>query len=68
MTAEALRIPVNRPPRHIPRRVVLIVVLLFFAVVFAMPLLWMISASLKPENEVLQSPPTFIPSTRRRPS
>jgi multiple sugar transport system permease protein len=42
---------------------VLIVVLLFFAVVFAMPLLWMISASLKPENEVLQSPPTFIPST-----
>ena len=63
MTTEALRIPVNRPPRHIPRRVVLIVVLLFFAVVFAMPLLWMISASLKPENEVLQSPPTFVPST-----
>lgn len=63
MTAEALRIPVNRPPRHIPRRVVLIVVLLFFAVVFAMPMLWMISASLKPENEVLQSPPTFVPST-----
>jgi multiple sugar transport system permease protein len=27
-----------------------------------MPLLWMISASLKPENEVLQSPPTFLPS------
>ncbi|MEU4293063.1 carbohydrate ABC transporter permease [Kribbella sp. NPDC026596] len=63
MTTEALRIPVNRPPRHIPRRAVLIVVLLFFAVVFAMPLLWMISASLKPENEVLQSPPTFVPST-----
>jgi multiple sugar transport system permease protein len=63
MTTEALRLPVNRPPRHIPRRVVLIVVLLFFAVVFAMPLLWMISASLKPENEVLQSPPSFIPST-----
>ena len=60
-TTQAVRV-FNRPPRHIPRRVVLIVVLLFFAVVFAMPLLWMIGASLKPENEVLQSPPTFLPS------
>ncbi|TCC47737.1 carbohydrate ABC transporter permease [Kribbella pittospori] len=63
MTTEALRIPVNKPPRHLPRRVVVLFVLIFFAVVFAMPMLWMVSASLKPENEVLQSPPTFIPST-----
>ena len=32
------------------------------ALVMLYPLLWMISASLKPENEVLQSPPTFLPS------
>ncbi|MFI6826785.1 MULTISPECIES: carbohydrate ABC transporter permease [unclassified Kribbella] len=63
MTTEALRIPVNKPPRHLPRRIVVLFVLIFFAVVFAMPMLWMVSASLKPENEVLQSPPTFIPST-----
>jgi multiple sugar transport system permease protein len=53
----------RRPPRHLPRRMVIFAVLLFFAVVFAMPLLWMVSASLKPENEVLQTPPTFIPTT-----
>jgi multiple sugar transport system permease protein len=63
MTTEALRIPVSKPPRHLPRRIVVLFVLIFFAVVFAMPMLWMVSASLKPENEVLQSPPTFIPST-----
>ena len=63
MTTEALRIPVNKPPRHLPRRIVVLFVLIFFAVVFAMPMLWMVSASLKPENEVLQSPPTFVPST-----
>jgi multiple sugar transport system permease protein len=50
-------------PRHLPQRAVVFALLLFFAVVFAMPLLWMVSASLKPENEVLQTPPTFIPST-----
>lgn len=37
--------------------------LLVLAVVFAMPLIWMVSASLKPENEVLATPPNFIPST-----
>lgn len=31
------------------------------ALVFLAPLLWMITASLKPENEVLVIPPTFIP-------
>jgi multiple sugar transport system permease protein len=62
MTTETLRV-FNRPPRHIPRRVVVLAVLIVLAVVFAMPLLWMVSASLKPENEVLQSPPSFVPST-----
>ncbi len=31
--------------------------------IFATPLIWMVSASLKPENEVLQSPPTLFPSS-----
>ena len=53
----------RRPMRHIPRRVVVYALLLFFTVVFAMPLVWMASASLKPENEVMQTPPTLIGST-----
>jgi multiple sugar transport system permease protein len=53
----------RKAPKHLPRRVAIFTVLLFFTVVFAMPLLWMVSASLKPENEVLQTPPTFIPTT-----
>jgi multiple sugar transport system permease protein len=62
MTTEALRV-LNRPPRHIPRRAVVLAVLIVLAAVFAMPLLWMVSASLKPENEVLRTPPTFVPSS-----
>lgn len=37
------------------------VVMAVLAVIFLAPLLWMITASLKPENEVLVIPPTFIP-------
>jgi multiple sugar transport system permease protein len=57
------RRPVRRTPREIGRRTVLMIVLVVLAGVFAMPLLWMLSASLKPENEVLASPPDFVPST-----
>jgi multiple sugar transport system permease protein len=54
---------VRRTPREIGRRTLLMIVLVVLAGVFAMPLLWMLSASVKPENEVLASPPSFIPST-----
>jgi multiple sugar transport system permease protein len=57
------RRPVRRTPREIGRRTVLVIVLVVLAGVFAMPLLWMLSASLKPENEVLASPPNLVPST-----
>jgi multiple sugar transport system permease protein len=57
------RRPVRRTAREIGRRTVLVIVLVVLAGVFAMPLLWMLSASLKPENEVLASPPNFVPST-----
>lgn len=43
----------------------LIIALLALAVVFAMPLLWMLSSSVKPESEVLQTPPTIFPSEFR---
>ncbi len=61
--APALR---ERPETGV--RVRTIAVNLFFylvmaalAIVFLAPLLWMITASLKPENEVLSIPPSFIP-------
>jgi multiple sugar transport system permease protein len=37
-------------------------VMLALAVVFALPLIWMIGTSLKQESEVLAIPPTFLPS------
>jgi multiple sugar transport system permease protein/sn-glycerol 3-phosphate transport system permease protein len=38
------------------------IVMLALAVVFALPLVWMIGTSLKQESEVLSIPPTFLPS------
>ncbi|MFQ3587034.1 MAG: carbohydrate ABC transporter permease [Fimbriimonadaceae bacterium] len=38
-------------------------VLLFFSIVFMLPLIWMIATSLKPIEETMRTPPTWIPST-----
>ena len=43
--------------------VLLYAVLIALALAFAIPLIWMVSSSLKPENEVMVLPPTFVPST-----
>ncbi len=53
----------RRGPRNVGQRVFVYVLLIVLAVLFATPLIWMVSASLKPENEVLQSPPTLFPSS-----
>src|SRR5579871_5133417 len=37
-------------------------VLIVLSIVFAFPLLWLISTSLKPITETMRTPPTFIPS------
>ena len=39
------------------------VVMAVLAVAFLLPLIWMLSSSLKPEAEVLSIPPTFIPTS-----
>jgi multiple sugar transport system permease protein len=45
-------------------RLTMIYVLLFaVAVVFVLPLAWMVSVSLKPSKEVLQFPPRFLPQS-----
>ena len=49
--------------RRNPRtRVAVHAALIIISVVFAFPLLWMLSTSLKPIEEVMATPPRFIPS------
>lgn len=61
--AEASRSTDKRRRRRHPLRTgVLLILLVVVAVLFATPLLWMVSASLKPESEVLQNPPHPIGS------
>ena len=43
-------------------RVSLYVVMSLFAVAFLLPLIWMVSASLRPEAQVLAVPPKFLPN------
>lgn len=45
------------------QRAVAYVLLLGLSVAFALPFLWMISTSLKPQDEVFAYPPTFIPTS-----
>lgn len=48
--------------RRLGRRTILYIALIALAIAFVLPMVWMLSASLKPENEVLTVPPHFIPS------
>lgn len=50
----------QRRGRGILRRVTLIVALSVLAIPFVVPTVWMIASSLKPLNEIFQSPPTIF--------
>lgn len=47
--------------RHLAVNLIFYTIMAALAVVFLAPLFWMVTASLKPENLVLASPPTFLP-------
>src|ERR1700754_1256477 len=49
-------------PARIGSKIALYAVLTVLAICFLLPLIWMVSSSLKPEAEVLSIPPSFIPS------
>lgn len=56
-----------KPRRRILVRTIVIetlyyALMFFFVIVFAMPLVWMLSTSLKPESEVVRLPPKWIPN------
>lgn len=52
----------NAPRRSRPVAVVLYILLGFVFAVFAVPIYWLFSSSLKPENEIYTWPLTWIPS------
>jgi multiple sugar transport system permease protein len=47
---------------HIVERILTHTALVFFAVVFTLPLYWMVSNALKPDAEIFLLPPKWIPS------
>lgn len=55
------RVRPDRPIRSLPARVATLTALVFFAVVFIYPFVWLISASLKPRGEVFDN--RLIPRT-----
>ncbi|WP_020576935.1 carbohydrate ABC transporter permease [Actinopolymorpha alba] len=52
----------NRRVRRAARRLLLYAVLLALGWAFVLPMVWMLGASLKPENEVMVVPPDLLPS------
>ena len=55
------RAQLNRPLARRIYRVLLVLTIAVFALVFLFPLYWVFSSGLKSASEVLQSPPTFVP-------
>lgn len=46
-------------------RILILAILFFGALVMALPFLWLLSSSLKPEQEIFQFPPQWIPNPAR---
>lgn len=53
----------NRPGVVIARRILMVVLLIAALVLVVGPLLWSLSTSLKPANEILSAPPQVFPGT-----
>lgn len=51
----------RRPRRLVARMVVVYLPMVVLAAVFAAPLVWLVGSSLKPEGQVFEYPPRFIP-------
>ena len=59
-------VPVRRPTApKLARRTILYGVLILLGLVFTLPLIWMISTSLKEQGQVFQFPPRWIPDPVR---
>ncbi|HEY2175205.1 MAG TPA: carbohydrate ABC transporter permease [Mycobacteriales bacterium] len=52
---------VSKPKQGWLSKAVLYVIMSVLAIMFLLPLIWMIGSSLKPEADVLAVPPTFLP-------
>ncbi|MFJ4671211.1 carbohydrate ABC transporter permease [Kitasatospora purpeofusca] len=54
-------VQLNRPRGRLVHRIVLVVVVTGFTLVFLGPLYWLVTGGLKSAREVVQSPPTLVP-------
>ncbi|MFD8694784.1 carbohydrate ABC transporter permease [Kitasatospora purpeofusca] len=54
-------VQLNRPRGRLVHRIVLVVVVAGFTLVFLGPLYWLVTGGLKSAREVVQSPPTLVP-------
>ncbi len=54
-------VQLNRPRGRLVHRIVLVVVVVGFTLVFLGPLYWLVTGGLKSAREVVQSPPTLVP-------
>ncbi len=61
-STEIVHKPGFRKVRAVVSTLVRYVLLTVLAIAFAMPLIWMVSTSLKQESEVMSIPPSFFPS------
>src|SRR4051794_26386953 len=58
-SAPAIRL--NRRRKHLPQRLLVHAVLIALSVLFAMPFVWLLSTSLKPNEQLFLIPPEWIP-------
>jgi len=57
------RLRARVPWRRALHRVLIYALLIGLGIIFVLPFLWMVSTSLKPQDEVFRYPPTFLPSS-----
>lgn len=57
--------PGSSAQRRLTRKIVLYAVLIFFALIFLLPLIWMVGTSFKTNDEAYTWPPVIIPSIFR---
>jgi len=55
-------LPVVTPDPRLISKVIVYVLLIGGSIIFLIPLVWMLSTALKPQDEVFSFPPNFIPS------
>lgn len=62
IVSRSATLPVVTPDPRLISKVIVYVLLIGGSIIFLIPLVWMLSTALKPQDEVFSFPPNFIPS------